>query len=50
MNITDKQMHILQHALGLAKTEARPAYRRHYVCDPGHHGWRPTPGSSSAIG
>lgn len=39
MTTTAEQLHILQHALGLAQNDARPAYRRHYVCAPGHHGY-----------
>jgi hypothetical protein len=35
----DPSLHCLQHALGLDDYGQGTAFRNHYVCGPGHHGW-----------
>ncbi len=37
--ITPGQLHVLQHALGLDDFGRGKAYRNHYTCGPGHHGF-----------
>ena len=39
MSDRDKSLHVLQHALGLDDYGQGEAYRNHYVCGPGHHGY-----------
>lgn len=34
MSLTQEQLHILQHALGLAQNDRPPAYRNRYVVEP----------------
>ncbi len=38
-SISEKQLHILQHSLGLDKHGQGRSYRNHYCCGPGHTGY-----------